>query len=190
MENEEVKKEEFDDNIEEKEYAYEKNIRQAKKSLKRKILSMSSKEEQLSFIKEEKIKYIMLKESSNTSSIVGIIICFAVMFIDLFLFGNSSKILIKILAFVIIGISAGVAGYLVSNMNDLKIKYTSVIMLLENFEEKITGSMWKSDSAYEMKKKIDDLQYDIKVLSEQTKINSKSIEDALDDMREYMNYRM
>ena len=41
-----------------------------------------------------------------------------------------------------------------------------------------------------MKKKIDDLQYDIKVLSEQTKINSKSIKDALDDMREYMNYRM
>ncbi|MBE6051183.1 MAG: hypothetical protein E7214_11170 [Clostridium sp.] len=191
MEDIEVTQEDLEDEVPmiRKEHEYEKNIRQIRRVIKRQLLRMSTKEEKLDFLREEKIKYTMLKENSSTSALIEIVICFTTMFVDLLLFGSTESIILKILSFLILGAASGVAGYLISNMNVIKSKYTSVLMLLDNLEDKISGSMWQSDTAYEMQKKIDDLQYDIKLLSEQMKINSKSVEKAMDEMQEFMTYR-
>lgn len=191
MENTEINQEDFDEEIlgNEKQYNCEKNIRQIRAIIKKQLLRMRSKEEKLAFIKEEKIKYTMLKEKSSTSSLIGIIICFTVMFIDLLLFGKTESIVLKIISFVIVGAASGIAGYLVSNINEVKSKYISILMLLDVFEDKLVGSMWQSDSAYEIQKKIEDLQYDIKVLAEQAQINSKSVEKAMEEINEFMTYR-
>ena len=104
---------------------YHKALEQAKEKIKSKVLSMSTKEEQIRFVQEEKNRYKLLKETDNTHLTIALIIavCALISIILLSLLKSNIILLILWLIAIVILIVAVTFVMIMSN-NSKRINYT------------------------------------------------------------------
>lgn len=150
---------------------YNDALDKVKELIKQNVLSMSTKEEQIKYVLEEKNRYRLLKENKKSYSLVALIIAISslvsVILLDI-LKENIVFFVLWLLAIVIL-ISA-VTLYIVMILNANNIKYTIILMAYEEIEKKLNNGVETTDNEQHLKKMVESLKGSVEIIEEQLKM--------------------
>lgn len=150
---------------------YVKKLDEAKKLVKQKVFSMSTKEEQLNYVEEEKTRYKLLKENNNgllaTALIVSIISLITIILLGV-LKENIVFLILWIVGIVIL--LGSIITFFIINYNHSKIKYSIMIMAYEEVERKIRGNAGAGFENDQLKKSLDAINREVELVQDQLKL--------------------
>ena len=152
---------------------YNEILNEAKEIIKQKVLSMNTKDEQLKYVSEEKVRYMLLKDSNKNYSLVALIIGIVSLISIILLSVLKDNIIFFVLWLLGIVILIGaVAAFAVVNLNGNSIKYTISLMAYEDIEEKLRkGTINKSnDEEAKLKQMMESIRESVEVMQEQLKM--------------------
>ncbi len=150
---------------------YNNTLNRVKEKIKSKVLAMSTKEEQIQYVQQEKNRYKLLKETDNTYVTIAMItaLCALISVILLNVLKSNIVFLVLWLVALVILLGAVISGLLLST-NGKKIKYTILIMAYEEIQNKIENGTEVDTSEVVITKRIDALKDAINVVEDQLRM--------------------
>lgn len=150
---------------------YNDALDKVKELIKQNVLSMSTKEEQIKYVLEEKNRYRLLKENKKSYSLVALIIAISslVSVILLNILKENIVFFVLWLLAIVILISA-VTLYIVMILNANNIKYTIILMAYEEIEKKLNNGVETTDNEQHLKKMVESVKGSVEVIEEQLKM--------------------
>lgn len=150
---------------------YNDALDKVKELIRQNVLSMSTKEEQIKYVLEEKNRYRLLKESKKGYSLVALIIAISslVSVILLNILKDNIVFFVLWLLAIVILISAA-ASYIVMSLNANSIKYTIILMAYEEIEKKLNNGIETTDNEKHLKSMVESLKESVEVIEEQLKM--------------------
>lgn len=151
---------------------YIKKLDEAKKIIKQKVFLMSTNEEKLKYIQEEKTRCKLLKEKNKGLLISALVVSFIAL-ITVVLLGMVKQNLIFFIIWIIaiaILIGSLVIFYII-NHNHSKIKYTIMIMAYEEVERKVKNNSEElSQQNNQFRQEFYDIKQEIEMVKQQLKL--------------------
>lgn len=150
---------------------YVKKLDEAKKIVKQKVFSMSTKEEQLNYVEEEKTRYKLLKENNNGLLVTALIVSI-ISLITVILLGVLKKNIVFLILWIvgIIILLGSIIIFFILNYNHSKIKYSIMIMAYEEVERKIRGNAGAGFENDQLKKSLDAINREVELVQDQLKL--------------------
>lgn len=150
---------------------YNDALDKVKELIKQNVLSMSTKEEQIKYVLEEKNRYRLLKENKKSYSLVALIIAISSLVSVILLNILKENIVFFVLWLLAIVILISVAAsYIVMSLNANNIKYTIILMAYEEIEKKLNNGVETTDNEQHLKKMVESLKGSVEVIEEQLKM--------------------
>lgn len=150
---------------------YVKKLDEAKKLVKQKVFSMSTKEEQLNYVEEEKTRYKLLKENNNGLLVTALIVSI-ISLITVILLGVLKENIVFLILWIvgIIILLGSIIIFFILNYNHSKIKYSIMIMAYEEVERKIRGNAGAGFENDQLKKSLDAINREVELVQDQLKL--------------------
>ncbi len=150
---------------------YVKKLDEAKKIVKQKVFSMSTKEEQLNYVEEEKTRYKLLKENNNGLLVTALIVSI-ISLITVILLGVLKENIVFLILWIvgIIILLGSIIIFFILNYNHSKIKYSIMIMAYEEVERKIRGNAGAGFENDQLKKSLDAINREVELVQDQLKL--------------------
>lgn len=150
---------------------YVKKLDEAKKIVKQKVFSMSTKEEQLNYVEEEKTRYKLLKENNNGLLVTALIVSI-ISLITVILLGVLKENIVFLILWIvgIIILLGSIIIFFIINYNHSKIKYSIMIMAYEEVERKIRGNAGAGFENDQLKKSLDAINREVELVQDQLKL--------------------
>lgn len=150
---------------------YVKKLDEAKKLVKQKVFSMSTKEEQLNYVEEEKTRYKLLKENNNGLLVTALIVSI-ISLITIILLGVLKENIVFLILWIvgIVILLGSIITFFIINYNHSKIKYSIMIMAYEEVEGKIRGNAGAGFENDQLKKSLDAINREVELVQDQLKL--------------------
>lgn len=150
---------------------YVKKLDEAKKLVKQKVFSMSTKEEQLNYVEEEKTRYKLLKENNNGLLVTALIVSI-ISLITIILLGVLKENIVFLILWIvgIVILLGSIITFFIINYNHSKIKYSIMIMAYEEVERKIRGNAGAGFENDQLKKSLDAINREVELVQDQLKL--------------------
>ena len=150
---------------------YIKKLEEAKKIIKEKIFTMTSKEEQLKYLQEEKTRCTLLKETNNGVAIIALIISLISLITIILLSVLKENVVFLILWLIgIVTLIGALVVFFVINKNSSKVKYSIMIMAYEDVEQRIKGNSISGFTNEQLKQMLNTINQEVSLIQEQLKL--------------------
>ncbi|WP_455795903.1 hypothetical protein [Clostridium butyricum] len=160
---------------------YTSKIERAKEPFKNEILKMQTKEEKLLYLKQQKQRYVLLKENSNNAYLISMVVSFIlVISLIILLATTDTSVFFISFMFALIIVMGIVWIVLFMTMKNTSTNYTIILFALDDLKEKIQGSLGGGyDDVTKLKEIIIGINSEIEDTKQQVKEGYSIIEQRI-----------